>query len=204
MTAVPPALANDTSITVFPHNIGARVVGRISLQQTLPTIVGEMLTPSLSVAISDPLGGVVIATTQLQINPSPPLFDSSHYSFNVLENSSRGTLLGPVRVIDPNGGPTRPPTVVPNDLSAQLIFSVIDARFSRMSDSPDAPPPSSSAAYSSYNLLVNHQFNYEQIRMLEFQLMVMDAIDNSLTSIATVRVDILPVNEFPPVFTVPR
>jgi hypothetical protein len=198
--AVPPALADDANITVFQHQTGVRIMGRISILETLPVILQQMATPSLSVAISDTHGGVVIATTLLEINSSPPLFDHSHYTYDLAENISRGSFLGPIRLIDPNGEQITAPIITSSsNQGASLIFSVVGSEFSRLSD-----PEPSFTAFSSYSLLVNTELNYEQHQVFEFQLVATDIQDSSLVSTATVNVNILPLNEFTPVFLILR
>lgn len=192
---MPTELSADVNISVLPHSIGARVMGVVSVNSALPAILEQEVMPTLSVAITDALGGVVIATTRLSINPSPPLFERSHYNFEVVEGTSRGVLLGPIRLIDPNGGTSLlTPSITPNEQGTSSFFSIITTDF--------APQPHH--AYFSYDLVVQHQFDYEQVQQVSLQLVAVDLQDQSLSSSASVTVNILPLNEFTPHFLMPR
>lgn len=194
LQATPTQLSTDANITVLPHGTGARIMGGVTIDTTLPAIIQQELAPSISVTISDSFGGVVIATTQLRINPSPPLFDQPHYDFSVLEETSRGMFLGPIRLIDPNGGQNLlTPTIAPNEQGTSTLFSLVSTDFTDQIH-----------AYFNYDLVVQHQFNYEEIQVVDLQLIAVDLEDQSLSSSASVRIDILPVNEFTPQFIMPR
>lgn len=194
LIATPPELSDDANITFFQHDIGVRVMGRISIDATLPVIIQQGIVPSLSITITDAFRGMVIASTRLHINPSPPLFDRPHYVYDVAENTSTGVLPGPIRLIDPNGGTNLlTPMITRNEPGTSEFFSVVAAGLF------DAPH-----AYFSYDMLIQHRFDYEQIERVDFQLVAVDAEDDTLTSTATVRVNILPVNEFSPRFVMTR
>ena len=195
VVALPNELAHDINITVFPHNTGAHVIGQISLDRTLPSIVMKQITPSISIPLSDTSGGIVFATTQLLINPSPPLFEHPYYSFDLIENTSRGMFLGPVRTIDPNRNSDQLlPTILANSQGAHQLFTI----------SPSPATHESIPAFSSYSIVVLFQFDYELIQEIDFEIVAVDSADTSLSSMATVRVNILPVNEFAPVFVTSR
>ncbi len=197
LQSTPSELSANVSVTVFPHEVGARVMGRISIEQTLPLILQQEGPPSLSITISDALGGVVIARTQLRINPSPPLFDRSDYVFSLNEGSGRGTFLGPIRLIDPNGGDTMLiPTIIPAE-NQSSFFSIVPSHLS-------SPEQDSNDAFSSFQLLVLVEPDYERMQVERLRLQVVDRDDPFLTSTATVTVNIMPVNEFSPTFVTNR
>ena len=190
----PPGFSGDVNITVLEHDTGANIVGRISISTVLPTIVLNNLIPTVTVPIMDTLGGLVLATTQLRINPSPPIFEHAQYIFSIEENS-RGIMLGPIRLIDPNGALNQPiPTISRNQDGASQLLAIIP----KFSDSDVT------SAYSSYNILVQHRFDYEQIQVIEFQMVAVDSEHRELSSTATVRINITPVNEFSPRFIMNR
>ena len=194
----PPELSANVSVTIFEHNVGARVMGRVSIQWTLPLILQLEEPPSLSVAVSNDVGGVVIARTELRINPSPPLFERSEYVFNLAEGTSTGELLGPIRLIDPNRGDN---ILVPTIISSEngtipRFFDVIPTLPALESDSDDV--------YKSFYLVARFQFDYEVIEVVRFRLLSEDHHDPSLTSVAMVTVNIMPVNDFTPTFIVNR
>ena len=193
LQSMPQELGSNISVTVFQHDVGARITGRISIEQTLPIILQRDALPSLSIAISDPLGGMVVARTELMINPSPPLFDRSDYVFSLDEVTSNGMLLGPIRLIDPNRGDVVAAPVIIAPEGQPRYFIVIPC--------PEADPDS---IYSCFHLLVSFQFDYEHVQNVSVQLRSEDRADPSLTSTATVTVNIMPVNEFTPRFIMNR
>lgn len=196
LLATPPELSSDVNITIFPHETGARVMGRISIDKTLSIIIQRDLTPSIAIPIRDALGGVVIAATELRINPSPPLFDQPHYVFSINENSQ--VLLGPIRLIDPNGGTNLiTPVILDNPQGAERLLDIVEDPFTI--SSPNMIP-----AYFTYNLVVLHPFDYEQTQALDFVVEAQDFEDTLLSSTATVIINILSVNEFSPVFILTR
>ena len=193
----PDELAQDVNITVISHqghNLVLQVSGQISLDQTVPAIaLNSSVVPFISVPIQDAVGGVVLASTQLLLNPSPPLFEFLHYEFSLAENAFRGSMLGPIRTLDPDGqASTTPPVIVDNSAGDHQTFTVIE--------SLDAPSP----PYTTYFILSTIEFDYELVQHRNFEIVAVDSRDASLNSSATVRVNILPVNEFPPVFVVNR
>ena len=166
----------------------------VAIDTTLPIIVEQEVTPSFSVVITDTFGGVIIATTELRINPSPPLFEQPQYIFDIPEETSRGMFLGPIRLIDPNGGRSLlTPTITPNAEGTSTFFDVIGEDFT-----------DETRAYFTYELVVLHQFNFELVRTVNFDLVARDLEDQSLTSSASVMVNVIPVNEFTPQFVTSR
>ncbi len=197
LSTVPPELSQFVNITMQQHEweVRATIEGRVSISEVLPIIILNGLVPTISIPISDASGGMIVINTTLRINSSPPLFDQPSYNFSLPEDSSRLTLLGPIQLIDPNtfsgGASLITPRIATTNMEASQLFSIISA-----------PPESSNemSAYSSYDILALSQFDYERVQFIDFQLEAMDVEDATLTSTATVRVDILPVNEFSPRF----
>ena len=97
-------------------------------------------------------------------------------------------LLGPIRLIDPNGVSNFHPVITSNNSASQLFQIIPDVEHSI------------SGPYSTYNILAQYQFDYEQIQMFNFEMVVLDSEDNMLSSTATVQINITPVNEYSPVF----
>ncbi len=190
----PSILAQDISIRTVDnhgHTLILQIAGRVSLNSTLPQIVLNNSIPYISIPVTDDIGGVIYITTHLIIAPSPPIFEFPYYEFDLSENTFRGMTLGPIRTIDPNGQ-TRAilPVVTTNN-------STGDHQLFRVTESPssDESPP-----FSTYAILVLIEFNYEVEQQRNLELVAVDSMNPTLSSSATVRINILPVNEFPPVF----
>lgn len=184
LTTDPHGLVDDVSI-VF-NGADVTVSGNISLIRDLPLILTNDTTPSIHVPIMDSYG-FLVAATQLTIQQSPPIFAQSHYEFSSLEGSS-GAQLGPIHIADPNGDVVTLPEVLEEGPSK--LFRVILL--------------GPSGIFTVINLLTLITLNYEQTQEYNFHIEVQDSINASLTSQASVRVLVLPVNEYTPVFMQPE
>jgi len=197
LSTFPDELLRDINTSVISHqghSLVLQFTGQISLDQTLPEIVlNNSVVPFISIPIQDDVGGVVYTTTQIFLDPSPPLFEFSHYEFSLSESAARGTMLGPIRTLDPNGHSSNVPLmIVDNSAGDHQVFTIIGSR-------EDPLPP-----YTTYFILATLVFDYELVQQRNFEVVAVDSNDTSLNSTATVRVNILPVNEFPPVFVINR
>ena len=176
----PSELVTDVGITIMDDE--ARVSGVISLTRDLPPILKNGTTPSISVPIVDALGGVVEATTQLIIEQSAPLFTLTHYVFSVMEENDVRT--GPIPIADPNGDQINIPVIL-ETIEAKL-FNVIFGQLTGI--------------FTNVFLLADITLDYELSQGYDFTLVVYDLINASLSSQASVRVNVIPVNEYAPVF----
>ena len=163
------------------------VSGVISIGRVLPLIVQQRLPATIVIPIEDATyGGVMYVPTRLNIRPSPPLFDQSLYEYSVLESSSNH-FLGPFSLIDPNGD-----TISVPDTNASNWFTV----------SPNTPlsDDTSPRPYSYFDILILVNLNYEQTHSFSFTMTATDSVDPTLSSVAMVTINVLPINEFSPVF----
>lgn len=188
ITTNPPELLSDITMTTREGHNQAVLSGLISLNRVLPVILEQTIVPNISIPIVDSIGGIVIATTQLIIQQAPPIFNQSHYEFNIVEESGTGERFGPIPILDPNGD------IVLNPETTNPIFQVI----------PPLVTVSPSTGFTTFDLLVVLRLNYEQIPRYDFELIAYDSVNSSLSSRASVRLNVLPKNEFPPVFVQPR
>ena len=183
--ATPPQLLSDITISPRLDINSISVTGVVSINRVLPLIVQQGTPATIVIPVEDTAnGGVVYVTSQLTIRPSPPLFDQISYEYNVSENSVNH-FLGPFSLIDPNGDPISTP------VSSTNLFAV----FSHAN-----PPPSQ--PYSYFDILIIVSLNYEQHTSFSFNLSIADDVVPTLFSVAMVTVNVLPANEFSPVFVV--
>ena len=181
---MPPELLSDITITPLQNFSTISISGVISINRVLPLIVTQGTATNLSIPIEDTTnGGVIYAQTQLLILPSPPLFNQSSYEFNVVERSD-SFLIGSFSVIDPNGD------LVHTPIANTSLFSTIP--HNHLSDD---------AAFKYFDILAIFTLNYEQQMSYSFAMTARDGAPSSmLSSVAMVTVNVLPINEFPPVF----
>lgn len=189
VTTLPPELSTDIVMTMRGSRNQVEMTGTISSNRVLPIILEQAVVPTISIPVIDSIEGTVIATTELHIQQSPPIFDQSHYEFNTLEESGNGVEFGPISILDPNGDLVDAPVIL-SPLESQL-FRVIPVR-------------STSPVYTTFSLLSVSKFDYELTTMYEFELVARDRVNTTLYSQASVQVNVLPRNEFPPTFQEPR
>ena len=180
LTSDPQGLVDDVSIAIAGTE--ATISGLISLSRDLPIILENNTSPSISIPILDTYG-VVVASTQLVIEQSAPLFSQEQYEFSTVEGST-GVRLGPVLIADPNGDTINVP-VIAEDAESKL-FRVIFGQ--------------ASGIFTGVFFLADLTLDYERFQEFNFHLTVQDTENISLSSQAAVRVLVIPVNEFSPVF----
>ena len=182
----PPELLSDISITHEQNLNLITVSGSISIDRVLPLIVQQGRSGTISLPVEDDTnGGVIYIETQLRLRPSPPLFNQSAYEYSVSEGSSNG-ILGPFAMIDPNGDAIDAPS------TNTTLFTVVSHVFS---DNQQGP-------YSYFDILVLVQLNYEQIPLFSFTITAVDSVSPALSSTVSVTVNVIPINEYSPEFTV--
>ena len=186
----PLELLNDIVITPQLELNQIIISGIISLNGALPFILQQGTPATISLPVEDVDNwGVVFIETQLMLRPSPPLFNQSTYKYNISEDSSN-PLLGPFAVIDPNGDLISPPS---RNTSLFAIIPHIS------NDHENLPAP-----YSYFDILVYVNLDYEQWSSFTFMITVIDTVFPSLSSTALVTINVLPVNEYSPMFLVDR
>ena len=186
----PPELATDVNITTSENRAAATVAGVISLDRVLPIIVQRNIIPFVSIPIFDNYGGLVVIETLLHIPMESPIFNQSDYTFSLLEESGSGTMVGQISLIDPNGHHIAVPSVV--DQIAAGYFLILPSAVSTLSP------------YTVFDIVTQLRVDYEQHNSFSFEVSVADTVDLTLTSAATVTVNILSVNEFVPLFVEDR
>ena len=183
----PTELLENVTITPRQDVSMIAVSGVISTARVLPRIVQQGTPATILIPIEDSTyGGVVYVQTQLRIRPSPPLFNQSVYEYSVLEGSTNH-FLGPFAVIDPNGDSIAVP-----ETNASNWFNIVPHNPS----SGDTPP----GPYSYFDILIIVNLNYELIPSFSFTMTATDRVNPTLSSVAVVIINVLPINEFPPVF----
>lgn len=182
----PPELYDDIVVTPQLDLNMITISGNISISGALPFIIQQGTPAAITLPVEDNDNeGVVFVETRLVLHPSPPLFNQSTYIYSISEDSSN-LFLGPFTVIDPNGDSISTPT------TNTSLFRVL----THISDGGQPGP------YSYFDILILVQLNYEQQSTFFFEMTVIDSVSSTLSSTALVTVNVLPVNEFSPVFLV--
>lgn len=186
-STTPSELLDNITILSQQDLSAVFVSGLISIGRVLPLVVQQRLPATIVIPIEDGSnGGVVYAPTQLNIRPSPPLFNQRSYEYSVLESSSNH-FLGPFTLIDPNSDIVSVP-----ETNASNWFTV----------SPNNPSSggTSPGPYFYFDILILVNLNYEQSPSFSFTMTAIDSVDPTLSSVAMVTINVLPINEFSPVF----
>ncbi len=184
ITSEPATIANGIIITVTDNDV--TVSGLVSLNKDLPEILINGTMPVVSVPIMDIICGVVMATTQLVIEQSSPIFSQSHYEFEALEGNA-GVRVGPIPITDPNG----------DRINTPVITGRLDPLFRITFDDP-------SGIFTNLYLVAPVRLNYEGAVYYDVNIVAMDFVDASLSAETTVRINVIPVNEFTPTFIVSK
>ena len=178
----PPQLANDLTLTSSSNRV-VTIRGIISLSMLSQIIQLQITVPTITVRVTDTFDGIAIHTTAILIQESAPIFNQSGYVFNIPENQYRPTV-GAFSVIDPNTDPLDSPQFV----SPNSNFLIV--------------PTSTPCTVCEYTIFTTlSRFDYETQTQYNLVIEVQDSLNRSLRSSATVTINVLPVNEFPPVFT---
>ena len=99
-------------------------------------------------------------------------------------------ILGPFAMIDPNGDTFSTP-----ETSNSPLFTVVPHQLPQSHDK---------VAYSYFDILAVVRLNYELQRSYSFTMTASDSANPMLSSEATVNVNVLPINEYSPVFQIAR
>ena len=178
----PPQLANDLALTSSSNGV-VTIRGIISLSMLSQIIQLQIMVPTITVRVTDTFGGTVAHTTAILIQESAPIFNQSGYVFNIPENQHRPTV-GAFSVIDPNTDPLDSPQFVSPNSNFRIVLS---------------STPCTVCEYTIFTIM--SMFDYETQTQYNLVVEVQDSLNRSLRSSATVTINVLPVNEFPPVFT---
>jgi hypothetical protein len=118
------------------------------------------------------------------VNDNAPRFrQSSGYRFSVSENSTVGNVIGQLTADDADAGD-----------NARIEYKLI---------SFDQIDPPFSIDSNTGIVTVNGPIDYEVTRLFQFQVEAVDAGRPSLSSMATVTVDVIDVNDVAPAFSMP-
>ena len=180
----PPQLANDLTLTSSSNGV-LTIRGTISLSMLSQIIQLQVTVPTVTVRVTDTFGGTIVHTTAILIQESAPIFNQSGYVFNIPENEHTPSV-GSFSVIDPNTDLLESPQFVPPN-SNFFIFST------------SATPCTAVCEYTIFTTLP--RFDYEMQTQYNLVIEVQDSLNHSLISSATMTINVLPVNEFAPVFT---
>ncbi len=146
----------------------------------------DLITPAkISVTITDEFGGFVVHTIIINILESPPVFDQPQYTFTIQE-SLNSELLGTFVLIDPNGDPINQLPHFVNSTANEYFLIIRDSQVEH------------SATYDVFGI---QAFDFEERTAYYEQIEVSDGLRVSRVAM---RVDVLPVNEYPPVISPER
>ena len=137
---------------------------------------------SLNIIYTDDSGTAmtVLKITVLDINDNPPVFELSEYTFSVEESIEIGTEIGNVTATDADLG-----------LHAQVQYTIISG------DIDGSFEISSVAGY-----IINTLFlDYEQLMIYSLIVQACDEGLDPLCSSVTVNINVIDVNDNPPIFT---
>ncbi len=180
LTTYPPGLVEDVNIAI--DGTEATVSGLVSLTRDLPLILENDGIPMISVPIMDTYG-VAVASTQLVIAQSAPLFTQARYEFEAKEGRI-GVRLGPIKIVDPNGDMLNLPIIEESTEAGLFIVIFLDTL----------------EIFTNVYLLADLTLDYELFQEYDFFMTISDTSNSSLTSRTSVRVSVIPVNEFHPFF----
>ncbi|XP_040574168.2 LOW QUALITY PROTEIN: cadherin-related tumor suppressor-like [Lepeophtheirus salmonis] len=113
----------------------------------------------------------------LDVNDNPPVFVSTHFSFDILETSERGTIIGRIEAHDSDEGK-----------NGNLVYRLI----SEWGSSTFTLDPTSGV------LSLSGQLDHEEIQHYILEVSASDGGDPILTTTVTVYVNVKDVNDNPP------
>ncbi|XP_057705838.1 protocadherin gamma-C5-like isoform X26 [Corythoichthys intestinalis] len=128
-----------------------------------------------------------IAVSITDVNDNPPVFSQSSYNVYLKENGAAGAILFSVSASDPDAGE-----------NAKLSYSIVDSKVHDMSVSSYVYVNSENG--SIYSM---HSFDYEKVKVFNFQVEAKDQGSPSLRSNATVQVFIVDLNDNAPAVIYP-
>lgn len=179
----PPQLANDLTVS-SPFNQVLTIRGTLSLSMLSQIIQLQITVPTVTVRVTDTFGGTIVHTTAILIQESAPIFNQSGYVFNIPENEPT-VMIGTFSVIDPNTDPLGSPRFDPPNNNFPIVLS--------------SSPPCTVCEYTILTTMPS--FDYETQTQYNLVIEVRDLLNHSLRSSATMTVNVLPVDEYAPVFT---
>lgn len=126
------------------------------------------------------VGFALLTVDVMDSNDNAPVFEpSSTYRVSPIENTTRGSIILRVRATDADSAP-----------NAVITYQL-------HSDAPSLLTISNS---SSGEILLGGEFDYEQSMSYEFEVLAVDSGSPSLTSSAMVFLNVMNINDNPPVF----
>ena len=181
----PPQLVNDLTLTSSSNRV-LTIRGIISLSMLSQIIQMHITVPTVTVTVTDSFSGTVVHTTTILIQESAPIFNQSGYVFNIAENEPvSSTSIGTFSVIDPNTDPLDSPRFDPRNSNFVIVST--------------SATPCTVCEYIIFATMSS--FDYEQQTQYNLIMVVWDSLNRSLSSSATVTINVLPVNEYAPIFT---
>ena len=185
LVTTPPQLVNDLTLTSSSNRV-LTIRGIISLSMLSQIIQMHITVPMVTVTVTDSFGGSLVHTTALLIQESAPIFNQSGYVFNITENEPvSSTSVGTFSVIDPNTDPLDSPRFDPRNSNFVIVST--------------SAMPCTVCEYIIFTTMSS--FDYEQQTQYNVMVVVQDSLNRSLSSSATVTINVLPVNEYAPIFT---
>ncbi|XP_060630187.2 protocadherin gamma-A6-like isoform X5 [Anolis sagrei] len=129
----------------------------------------------------------VIALHVLDTNDNPPVFEKSEYTYYLIENNNRGSLIFSLRANDPDW-----------EENARISYSIIEEKTGNF-------PLSSYLSINSETGVVYalNSFDYEEIQEIRFLVKAQDGGSPPLSSNVSVNLFILDENDNPPVILYP-
>nr|XP_060630232.1 protocadherin gamma-A6-like isoform X44 [Anolis sagrei ordinatus] len=129
----------------------------------------------------------VIALHVLDTNDNPPVFEKSEYTYYLIENNNRGSLIFSLRANDPDW-----------EENARISYSIIEEQTGNF-------PLSSYLSINSETGVVYalNSFDYEEIQEIRFLVKAQDGGSPPLSSNVSVNLFILDENDNPPVILYP-
>uniref|UniRef100_A0A4W5NC85 Protocadherin gamma-C3 n=1 Tax=Hucho hucho TaxID=62062 RepID=A0A4W5NC85_9TELE len=180
---IPPGLPFKLKPSV--SNNYALITDSILDRETYPEYTVEIKasdsgTPSLN-------SQKTINVSILDVNDNPPIFSQPSYTVYVRENNAAGSIMCSVSATDPDIGE-----------NAKICYSILDSKVQDVSVSSYIYINSDNG--SIYSM---HSFDYEKLKVFQFQVQAKDYGSPSLSSNATVYVFILDENDNAPAVIYP-
>ena len=165
----------------------------------------------------DSFGGILTHTVQLVIPQMPPIFSSAQYTFNVTEESTVN--IQGLYILDPNGDTCLGNFFVCIDscMLSIMVLLILSYDFSDLlshvvinTSDPDIHAdfhimletfyPSPNPPFCNFLILSTVVLDYESRTTYNFRVVATDS--QEMSSSADVTINVLPVNEYSPMFTV--
>lgn len=177
----PEAFSDELSL----NETSGEIVGQVSAN-TIGAILDLDGPAMISVHVTDGYGGLIVHSITLSIEEAPIVFDQQEYIFSLPEAQDSDEFAGSFSLIDPNGDPIHQLPHFVNS-SANSYFVIISM--------------GQVGHFRNYDIYGVQSFDFEDRRAFYERIEVSNAYG---VSMVTVRVDVLPVNEYPPVLSPQR